>query len=282
MTHCAESKLTKNQKQQHVKHFYDDGQTHTLFIKVRYDDKCNNGHNTFSITGSLYKGQHESEPRSERNLISCGCIHDEIEKHAPEFAHLIKWHLMNSDSPMHYVANTIYHASNRDYNGRLKGEPYAFERKIMFNDVPYLYTPTKELLAFIDEVGIDANWSDFELIELHHEENAKGGYQFKPKWSFAAMPVTEWHKAPFDTWEDACNFVHAMTQCKVEIVKRATQYGEGKERDFDAARACGIWPDATDEQLSLPKEELEKLLIERLPKLVNEFKQTVESLGFTY
>lgn len=282
MSDIQKSILTKHQVQKHVKHFKEDGKPHTLFIELRYDDECGNGHNTFAITGSLYEGNYQSEPKNERNLISCGCIHEDIAKHAPEFAPFIKWHLTSSDAPLHYVANTVYHAGNRDYRGLLKGEPYAFERKLMFNDVPFLYKPSKELLAFIDEVGLDANWADFELIELHHKENAKGGYQFKSKWSFAAMPVTEWHKAPFDTLDEARNFVHAMTHCKVEIVKRATQYGEGKERDFAAARACAIAEDLTDEQLSLPKAELEALLIERLPALMNDFRRDMEKLGFVY
>lgn len=58
--------------------------------------------------------------------------------------------------------------------------------------------------------------------------------------------------------------------------------GEGKEREFDAARETAIWPDATDEQLSLPKDELTKLLHDRLPILLQEFKHDLEELGFTY
>lgn len=276
------SKLTRNQKQQHVKHFIENGKKHTLFIYIRHDDQCGNGHNTFAITGSLYEGEHKTEPRSERNLISCGCIHDDIAKHAPEFAPFIKWHLTSTDAPMHYIANTCYHASDRDCFGRKKGEPYNFERKLKVNDSPFLYTPSKELLDFIDSVGIDANWSDFELIEVPHKDNEKGGYQSKPKWSFSAMPVLPWHKAPFDTWDDACSFVHAMSNCSVEIVHRATAYGEGKERDFDAAREAAIWPEATNEQLSLPRKELEKLLQDRLPSLMDDFKRDVEKLGFVY
>lgn len=41
---------------------------------------------------------------------SGGCIHDEVAKHFPELAHLIKWHLSSTDGPMHYVANTVYWA----------------------------------------------------------------------------------------------------------------------------------------------------------------------------
>jgi hypothetical protein len=48
--------------------------------------------------------------------------HDEVVKHFPELAPFIKWHLCSSDGPMHYVANTLYHAGDRDYNGLRKGE----------------------------------------------------------------------------------------------------------------------------------------------------------------
>lgn len=40
-----------------------------------------------------------------------GCCHDEVAKHFPELAPLIKWHLCSSDGPMHYLANTVYHAT---------------------------------------------------------------------------------------------------------------------------------------------------------------------------
>lgn len=71
---------------------------------VRYDDRCNNGHNTFSITG-------ESKLAWDRwDNGSAGCIHDEIAAAFPELASFIKWHLVSSDGPMHYIANTLYHA----------------------------------------------------------------------------------------------------------------------------------------------------------------------------
>lgn len=94
-----------------------------LVAKVRYDDDCKNGHNTFAITGELYdQGRANGEPSTlnskgvKRWMGSCGCLHDEIAAAFPELAPLIKWHLVSSDSPMHYVANTIYHASNRKFN----------------------------------------------------------------------------------------------------------------------------------------------------------------------
>jgi len=97
-----ESKLTKHQKQVFTKNIIWEGNPHKMSVTLRYDDECNNGHNTFSITGEIRKnGNH-------RDCECSGCIHDEIIKYFPEFKELIKWHLMNSDAPLHYVANTIY------------------------------------------------------------------------------------------------------------------------------------------------------------------------------
>lgn len=70
-----------------------------LYAQVRYDDQCSNGHNTLSITGEI---------RSNGHIIACGCLHEEISKHVPYLKPFIKFHLMSSDGPMHYIANTIY------------------------------------------------------------------------------------------------------------------------------------------------------------------------------
>ena len=263
--------LVKNQKKQIVKHFKEDGKDHTLFINLRFDDECNNNHNSFSITGSCSA------------CGSCGAIHDEISKYAPELEHLIKWHSTSTDGPWGYIANTLYHASNLDCWGRQKGEPYNFTKKLKFDNSPFLYKPSKELLSFIDLVGLNADWKDFKIVEIPHKNSRhKNEYQFSPKYSFSDMGIEEWYKAPFDNLQEANNFVAAMTTCKVEIVEEPTAWGEGKERDFAAARNSAVWPEATDEQLSLPKEDLKKLLLERLPALMQNFKSDMEKLGFTY
>lgn len=45
---------------------------------------------------------------------SCGCIHETIAAAFPELAPFIKWHLVSTDGPMHYVANTVYLAGARE------------------------------------------------------------------------------------------------------------------------------------------------------------------------
>ena len=91
-----------------------------LVASVRFDDECENGHNTFSITADLYDIYGKTHRNGEEYvfnsmgkkcyLIACGRQHDLVTKHFPELAPLIKWHLTSTDGPLHYVADTVYHA----------------------------------------------------------------------------------------------------------------------------------------------------------------------------
>lgn len=79
-----------------------------LEVKIRYDDECNNGHNTFAITGTMYS--------SNGRVIGGGCLHDEIVKSFPELKKYIKFHLMSSNGPLHYIANSLYWAECGNLN----------------------------------------------------------------------------------------------------------------------------------------------------------------------
>lgn len=124
--------IPKQTKQFRADVFDQDNQDRPLIVvaTVRHDDECGNGHNTFSITGEIYDEQGSfrdgvlTHAKTNRRLgmSSCGCVHDDIAKHIPELAPFIKWHLTSTDGPMHYIANTIYHAGERDSGGLLKGE----------------------------------------------------------------------------------------------------------------------------------------------------------------
>jgi len=106
MRKMQKSILIKNQKKKVVildKQLKEYGNV-DLIINLRYDDDCGNGHNSFSITGELYK--------KSGSRLMCGCIHDIIKQLAPEYGKYIKYHMMSSDSPMHYIANTVYFAEN--------------------------------------------------------------------------------------------------------------------------------------------------------------------------
>ncbi len=96
--------LTKSQFTTKEKFYKEDGQDYRIRVKIRYDDQCGNGHNSFSITAQI----DEKRGGIYRDYMG-GCCHKEISKHFPELKDAIKFHLCSSDGPMHYIANTIYH-----------------------------------------------------------------------------------------------------------------------------------------------------------------------------
>ena len=97
-----ESKLVKSQKVTTSKTIGRE----KLVVTIRHDDECGNGHNSFSITGTL------SEKKRNNRWYECGwgCLHDEVAKFFPELAPHLKWHSCSIDGPLHYLANTTYHA----------------------------------------------------------------------------------------------------------------------------------------------------------------------------
>lgn len=95
----------------------EDGIQYPITATVRYDDQCGNGHNSFSITADI------KEKRSGMWWdYSGGCCRDKVAEHFPELAPFLKWHLVDAEQPMHYVANAVYFAGDRDHNGLRKGE----------------------------------------------------------------------------------------------------------------------------------------------------------------
>jgi len=93
-----------------------------LVIKIRLNDECKNGHQDFAITADLYNGS----GRGDRNMVSCGCLHDEILKHAPQFKTFVKLHLADcSGVPMYAVENGFYHMQN-GFNDKSKDHKTEF------------------------------------------------------------------------------------------------------------------------------------------------------------
>lgn len=116
--------LTQHQEKTETRYVTDGGHPYRITAVIRYDDRCKNGRNTFAITGILSRCGNPEAPEDERYYIhdASGCIHDEIAKHFPELAPYIKWHLCSAEQPLYYIANTVYHAGDRDHNGLRKGE----------------------------------------------------------------------------------------------------------------------------------------------------------------
>jgi len=75
-----------------LKTYYDE----SFVATVRHDDRCGNGHNTFSVTADYPGGG--------------GACHDLIVQHFPELEPVLKFHGCSEDGPLHYIANTTYWA----------------------------------------------------------------------------------------------------------------------------------------------------------------------------
>ena len=155
-----ESNLTRNQKITKTKEFLDqhDGKCR-IEVNIRFDDECGNGHNTFVVTANV------NAIRGKE--ISGGCQHELIVKHFPELKKYIKWHLCSTDEPMHYVANTIYHATaykegvlspkkaNREYARSTAIWPDGYLYQLRSEDLLRERLPKllKEFKADIEEIG---------------------------------------------------------------------------------------------------------------------------------
>lgn len=261
--------------------FSECGETYRIKAKISYNDACGNGHNTFHITGEI---EHKRGTRFYDD--SCGRLDEEVSKHFPAFAHLQKWQGMNPDGPWAYISNTTYHAGNRDYDGLLKGEPDKNPRLIdtivKFGNFPITYSgpsiSPREFIEWLEECASENNqkW-DFEVIGIdHHEHDVYG-----TKYTFGGFGDT-WYDCPFENELEALNFLKALQNYPPSFEKVVTCWGKGKERELESARSSAIWPEATDEQLSLPQEELTKLLENRLPALIEEFQKDILAIGFVF
>jgi hypothetical protein len=237
-----------------------DNEIHTVTIQM----SCFEGQEPyFSMTYDAYKA---GRVRSDRNFISGGCAGQEYyDKNWPELAHLRKWHLCSTKGPMYYVANSLYHASNRDCWGFLKGEVKSYETTITFDNVPIKHKIDKKFLKWIFE-------QDKQTLCIVERPYTGTEYKFDPHYSFEGFGQN-WYECPFKTKEEAQDFLNALLNCKVTLHETPCAWGEGKEPDLEAARSCAIWPDAQLEDFT--KEKLEA----RLPKLMEQFRKELNEFG---
>ena len=76
------------------------GNNQKIVVEIRLSDPCKNGHNDFAITATTYVG---------KRWDSCGCLHDDILKHFPEFKIFVDLHLCDDNGvPMYPILNNPY------------------------------------------------------------------------------------------------------------------------------------------------------------------------------
>lgn len=253
----------------------------TIRVQMRFDDQCRNGHNDFSITGEI----RDRRERRDGGIVACGCIHEDIARVFPELADLIQWHLCSTDGPMHYVANTVYMASDRDHRGKLAGEPWAWDEAIQFGANPIKHKVKAKFWQFLKDAAAHPGRDrfDFEVVEVSErkKDTIGGKIEYYRKYTFGGFGVA-WYECPFDTEGQAFDFLEALKNHDPQFVKIPTLFSEGKARELDGARRAAIWPEATDADLMADKAELTVKLQARLPDLITRFRATMEELGFLW
>lgn len=81
-------------------------------IVIRLDDECHNGHQDFSMTGTIYEA---GKPKIERYMVSGGAIGDYVAKEFPDLAIFDRLHLCDfKGAPMYAVGNGFYHIERMD------------------------------------------------------------------------------------------------------------------------------------------------------------------------
>lgn len=81
-------------------------------ITISLDDECHNGHQDFSIIGSIYEA---GKPKVERYMVLCGATGDYIAKEFPGLAIFDRLHLCDyAGAPMYAVANGFYNIKRMD------------------------------------------------------------------------------------------------------------------------------------------------------------------------
>lgn len=213
-----------------------------ISAEIRFDDDCNNGHNTFAITGEI------TTPASRRrgDIEAGGCIHDEIARAFPGLAPLIRWHLCSTDGPMHYVANAVYMAGDRDHRGLRAGEqkPLVGPDGVGFWELVATSPSAAALKDNYPELAGVPGAPLYALKTSHKGDNPP------------AAPGLAW--------------------------RRQMLTGEGKARDLDAARRIAVWPEATDAELCQPRDVLKAALEARLPGLLAAFRADMEAAGLIW
>ncbi len=125
-----------------------------LVIKISLNDECKNGHQDFSITGTLGT---KGKPLTDRYIKTCGYIHEEILKAKPSLKIFVDLHLCDYlGNPMHATAKGFYHLS------RMSKEKFINYYNITENQYNVLLSSNNEVQFYLGLVssGVIDNWKE--------------------------------------------------------------------------------------------------------------------------
>lgn len=133
-----------------------------IYIKIRLNDECKNGHQDFSITADIYE---KGKPKTDKYFICGGCCHEEILKARPDLSIFVNLHLCDYKGiPMYAVENGFYHLTD-GFNDlkptdRLFSAKFCEYYRLTANQFKVLsHSQNKLQYALnLDKLGILAQW----------------------------------------------------------------------------------------------------------------------------
>lgn len=239
----------------------------------------------FSVTVEVHRKTRNNRWMDEGG----GAAHDLFAEHFPKLAHLVRWHLVSYDKgPMHYPANPLYLASDRDHWGRRKGEPSSWRTFALIGNSP-LSQPIHIRRAqaierwqrehFSDEAGTIRRTGGELYLTLVPVSHERDGHHYGEKFYIEEIDgELPWHDCPYGSRREAEEWSRALLgKVGVRFSTEAVEWSEGKAPELEAARRSACWPDATLEQL-----QDEAALMARLPDLLAQMRAEVEAAGIDW
>lgn len=314
-------RTTDNVKKVVREYLGDKGQQRRLDISIRWDDRCKNGHNTLSLTATdylnLYGVWKEESGGCLHGLIAQ--VAPDLAFALPYHLVSADGPMHYLDNTLYLAGDRDYNGTRAGEQRKLKGlpmwqlkvPPYSVRtsevqpepRKVSYEPVrgegkARLLNAARRCLGATeeelpDEVLLDddrgrltevlkarfpkASVHDIANATYHASDRDCHGWRAGEQQRDTATGLLKWRlvTSPF-------TYKAAAEKPADEAFAYEPVMGQGKERELDAARRTAVWPEATDEQLCLPPDELGKLLVQRLGPLMQDFKQVIERLGFVY
>lgn len=194
----------------------------------------------------------------------------------PEHLRAFQFHDCTAAGPVNYIKNTLYYAGVRDCFGTEPG----VQRRASTGQLLWFFENAEKLDTVASDVKPPPFRWEWEPRLVDREELwgpnkgiPAGGMQRDEQGNHIWRLPGASRRAPE---------IRSKTKPEALVFEYQPMLGVGKAREFDEARRCAIWPDATDAELSVPAEQLTAALEARLPKLQRDLKALIESYGMTY
>jgi len=200
-------------------------------IEISLADDCHNGHNDFSITGTIWT---PGKPHTDRYMQGGGCCHDEILKAKPSLKPFVDMHLSDANgAPMYAHANGFYHLKNSSKQIAME---YSRINEAEYNAL--LIAEDQDYFAYLlVQMGIPARWKEEANKAIAMLEEMTG-QKFEDNSVKSNFPVSEVKLAEIEEKVKTGYYTPAA------IVKREADKLEAKKdkliNEFIAERAKAI------------------------------------------